>query len=215
MRSRLSWFINTLLNFLTTYVIHAEVSRFHKVFRRANSLDEMIQLHEEHLEKIRGRCLLRPNTSALHRAILSVLDMCLHFSEGFIAFAGDTTATLDVSRHSIIMKRRRSRRQKQQRKNVIGFSQSFQDYDDSTEEDDDEQDAEGIDHGHTSEPSYSILGASVTSDEDFSGRVERMSSELDGLVRFLRRGMENLAGGTSEAASAFGVLAFALEDWDI
>ena len=42
-----------------------------------------------------------------------------------------------------------------------------------------------------------------------------MSSELDGLVRFLRRGIEGLAGGTDEAAPAFGVLAFALEDWDI
>jgi len=142
--------------------------------------------------------------------------MCLLFSEGFIAFAGDTTATLDVSRHSIIMKRHRSRRQRRQRKNVIGFSQSLQDYDDSSEEEDDEQNVEGTDYGHNpSEPSYSILGASLTSDDDFLGRVERMSSELDGLVRFLRRGVESLAGGTSEAAPAFGVLAFALEDWDI
>jgi gamma-tubulin complex component 5 len=142
--------------------------------------------------------------------------MCLHFSEGFVAFAGDTTATLDVSRQSIIMKRHRSRRQRRQRKNVIGFSQSLQAEDDSSEdEEDDDQDAEGIDHGHTPlEPSYSF-GASVTSDENFFVRVERMSSELDGLVRFLRRGMESLAGGASEAAAAFGVLAFALEDWDI
>ena len=41
-----------------------------------------------------------------------------------------------------------------------------------------------------------------------------MSTELDALVRFVRRGVESLAGGTSEAASAFGVFAFALEDWD-
>lgn len=139
--------------------------------------------------------------------------MCLHFSEGFVAFAGDTTATLDVSRQSIIMKRHRSRRQRRQRKNVIGFSQSLQAEDDSS--DDEDQDPEGTDYGHTPlEPSYSF-GASVTSDENFFVRVERMSSELDGLVRFLRRGMESLAGGASEAAAAFGVLAFALEDWDI
>ena len=52
-------------------------------------------------------------------------------------------------------------------------------------------------------------------EENFFVRAERMSSELDGLVRFLRRGIESLAGGTGEAAPAFGVLAFALEDWDI
>ena len=142
--------------------------------------------------------------------------MCLHFSEGFVAFAGDITATLDVSRQSIIMKRHRSRKQRRQRKNVIGFSQSLQAEDDSSDdEEDDEQDAEGADHRHTPlEPSYSF-GASVTSDENFFVLVERMSSELDGLVRFLRRGTESLAGGASEAAPAFGVLAFALEDWDI
>lgn len=142
--------------------------------------------------------------------------MCLHFSEGFVTFAGDTTATLDVSRQSIIMKRHRSRRQRRQRKNVIGFSQFLRAEDDSSDdEEDDDEDAEGTGHGQTPlEPSYSF-GASVTSDENFFVRVERMSSELDGLVRFLRRGVESLAGGASEAAPAFGVLAFALEDWDI
>ncbi|CAA7258523.1 unnamed protein product [Cyclocybe aegerita] len=215
MRSRLSWFINTLLNFLTTYVIHAEVSRFHESFHKAQSLDEMIQLHNAHLEKIRGRCLLKPNTSALHRAILSALDMCLHFSEGFVTFAGDTTATLDVSRQSSIMKRHRSRRQRRQRKNVIAFSQVLQEEEEDSSDDDEEGDAPDPADG-PAKPSYSMLSNSTTSaDEDFFARVERMASELDGLVRFLRRGVESLAGGTSEAAPAFGVLAFALEDWDI
>jgi len=148
-------------------------------------------------------------TSALHRAILSILDMCLHFSEGFVAFAGDTTATLDVSRQSLIMKRHRSRRQRRQKRNVIGFSQFLDEDDDSS--DDEDGDAEGA-----AEPSYSMLGSSViSSDEDFFLRVEKMSAELDGLVRFLRRGVDSLAGGSSEAAPAFGVLAFTLEDWDI
>lgn len=140
--------------------------------------------------------------------------MCLHFSDGFVAFAGDTTATLDVSRRSIIMKRHRSRRQRSQRKNVIGFSQYVQEDDESSDEEEFAEDV-GLENDPP-EPSYSMLGASTSSaDEDFYGRVERMSSELDGLVRFLRRGVESLAGGTSEAASAFGVLAFSLEDWDI
>ncbi|KDR84121.1 hypothetical protein GALMADRAFT_219953 [Galerina marginata CBS 339.88] len=216
MRSRFNWFINTLLNFLTTYVIHAEISRFHEAFRKATSLDEMIQMHNEHLEKIRGRCLLKPNTSALHRSVLSILDMCLHFSDGFVAFAGDTTATLDVSRQSIIMKRHRSRRQRRQKRNVIGFSQFLQGENDSSDEEDDILDVENGDHiNEPPEPSFSMTGTSVTSEEDFFARVERMSSEMDGLVRFLRRGVESLAGGTGEAASAFGVLAFSLEDWDI
>ena len=45
-------------------------------------------------------------------------------------------------------------------------------------------------------------------------RLDKMSSELDALVRFVRRGVESLAAGTSEAAPAFGIFAFALGDWD-
>lgn len=138
--------------------------------------------------------------------------MCLHFSEGFITFAGDTTATLDVSRQSISMKRHRSRRQRRHRKNVIGFSQSLQDFNPSS--DDEEEDEENADLEGAIELSASMLSTPY-SEENFFARVEKMSSELDGLVRFLRRGVESLAGGTSEASSAFGVLAFSLEDWDI
>jgi len=136
--------------------------------------------------------------------------MCLHFSEGFITFAGDTTATLDVSRQSMRMKRHRSSQQRRHQRNVIGFSQSLQDFDLSS---DDEENAE---IEVAVESSASMLSSSMPyTEEDFFTRVEKMSSELDGLVRFLRRGVESLAGGASEAASTFGVLAFSLEDWDL
>jgi gamma-tubulin complex component 5 len=139
--------------------------------------------------------------------------MALHFSEGFLSFGGDTATTLDVSRQSLIMKRHRSRRRRKQKRNVVGFSSFHQDEDDSS----DQEEHEAESRGDSLEPSsFSVLSYSIASvEEDFFVRVERMSSELDGLVRFLRRGVESLAGGTGEAASAFGVLAFALEDWDI
>jgi gamma-tubulin complex component 5 len=151
--------------------------------------------------------------------------MALHFSEGFISFGGDTTATLDVSRQSLIMKRHRSRRRRKQKRNVIGFSQFLQDEDNDGGDSSSDQEENGvgrIEHSINNDPlepsSFSVLSSSTNvslGEEDFFVRVERMSSELDGLVRFLRRGIESLAGGTGEAAPAFGVLAFALEDWDI
>lgn len=211
MRSRLSWFINTLLNFLTTYVIHTQVLKFHEAFRAAKSLDEMIQLHDDHLDKIQGRCLLKPNTSSLHRAILSILDLALHFTDFFVTFAGDTTITHDVSRQSISIRGHRSRRQRRQRKNVIGFVQSLQGSLDSSDEDEDDFD---VDVKDAPEPSFSLSASVSYAEEGMTTRMDKMSLELDGLVRFLRRGVESLAGGGSEAAPTFGVLAFALEDWD-
>ena len=132
-----------------------------------------------------------------------------------MAFAGDSTATLDVSRQSISIKRHRSRRQRRQRRNVIGFSQSLQMDEDSSDDDDEDFEPEHLDRAAEPSLSISVTSTSIAGEEDFFARMERMSSELDSLVRFIRRGVESLAGGTSEAASAFGVLAFSLEDWDI
>lgn len=134
--------------------------------------------------------------------------MSLQFSELFIAFAGDTTTTHDVSRLSTSTKHHRSRRQRRQRRNTIGFSQSLEDSLNSSDED------EVFGEADAPEPSFSMTASVSYVEEGFQSRMDKLSSELDGLIRFFRRGVESLAGGTGEAAPAFGVLAFALEDWD-
>jgi len=150
-------------------------------------------------------------TAALHRAIISILDMSLHFSDCFVAFAGDTNH--DISHHSVIVtKRHRSRRQRQQRKNVVGFSRPPKEASDSNDSDSDQDDPDNDD---APEPSFSLGASSISFTEESSlSRLEKMSKELDALVRFVRRGVESLAGGSGEAASAFEMFAFALEDWD-
>ncbi|KZT29375.1 hypothetical protein NEOLEDRAFT_1056725 [Neolentinus lepideus HHB14362 ss-1] len=206
-RSKLSWFVNTLLNFVATYVLHTQVLQLHGLVQKAESLDEIIHLHEDHLEKICSRCLLRENTAALHRAVLSVLDMSLYFSDCFVAFAGDNTH--DISRASLIMTRRhRSRQQRRLRRNVIGFSQSLLPVDDDSDSDSDGE-------GETApEPSFSVAASVSLAEEGFFERLDKMSSDLDGLVRFIRRGIESLAAGAGDSGQVFGVLAFSLEDWD-
>ncbi|TBU41458.1 Spc98 family-domain-containing protein [Dichomitus squalens] len=222
MRGRLSWFVNTLLNFITTNVIHTQILKFHEAFRQARSFDDMIRLQNEHLDKLEGRCLLQKNTVALHRAIMSILDMSLHYTECFVSFAGDTTH--DISRASLVSSRHRhrhrhrSRRLRKQRRDVIGFSDAPSLLQHS---EDDSSDEEGLDEESLAgrsgrEPSFSF-GASTTAsftEDGFLERLDKMSSELDALVRFVRRGVESLAAGASEAAPAFGIFAFALEDWD-
>jgi gamma-tubulin complex component 5 len=111
------------------------------------------------------------------------------------------------------MKRHRSRYQRRQNRNVIGFSQSLRESQDSSEENSD------LDESDESlrdiEPTFSMVASFASSaEEGFFSRVDKMSTELDGLVRFVRRGVESLSGKTGDAAPAFGVLAFALEDWD-
>ncbi|KAL1761163.1 Spc98 family-domain-containing protein [Schizophyllum commune] len=216
LRGKMSWFINALLNFFTTYVIHSEVLRFRKRVQDVESLDHLIILHEEHIERIEGRCLLQPKTSALHRAVLSILDLSLSFSQLLVSVSGDANATLDISRQSLLARKHRSRHQRRMRRNVIGFGASAAALDSSSDEDEDENEGGEADLTRDApSTSLAVSGASVVGEWDPLGGVEKISTELDGLVRFIRRGVDSLAGGTSEAASAFGVLSFVLEDWDL
>lgn len=140
--------------------------------------------------------------------------MALHFSDYFVAFAGDTTH--DISRQSIAtMKRHRSRRARRQRKNVIGFSQTLKEADVSSESSDSEFDDDLAEGRVPPEPSFSLAMSTVSApDESFVDRLDKMSSELDTHVRFIRRWAESLAAGSGEAAPTFGMFAFALDDWD-
>ena len=141
---------------------------------------------------------------------MNVLDMCIHFRTYFTTFAGDTIH--DISRLSVSMRRHRSRRQRRQRKDVIGFSMPHLS---DTEDDSDSGSGAEINQSEGKqefEPSFST--APSYTEEDVSTRLEKLSEELDGLVRYVRRGAESLARGMSDTASAFGVLAFMLEDWD-
>ena len=86
-------------------------------------------------------------------------------------------------------------------------SDSDSDSDTDTDTDPDQAEARVVlESSFSAAPSYA--------EEDLSTRLETLSGELDGLVRYVRRGAEGLARGMSDVASAFGVLAFMLEDWD-
>ena len=138
--------------------------------------------------------------------------MALYFADCFVAFAGASN-THDVSRQSITpLKAHRSRRLRRQRRNTIGFSPEVPvppiDSLDSDSDTDDETAPE------PAELDYSMAAGISFAEESFVIRLDKMSSELDALVRFLRRGVEGLAGSASEAATIFDVFAFTLEDWD-
>ncbi|KAK7049704.1 hypothetical protein VNI00_005735 [Paramarasmius palmivorus] len=212
-RSRLSWFINTFLNFFTTNVIYVQVQTFHEKLEQPRSLDYMIQLHDEHLKKIQGRCLLQPQTAVLHQSIMTVLDMAMSFSDTFVSYAGDKTITHDISSRSVVIKHR-SRKQKRRQRNVVGLAHSINWSPDSTDSEN-EVDFD-MEEGDTKTSSFAASSASAPAEEeDYFTRIQRLSQDLDSHVRFVRRGVETLAGGTGDAAATFGVLAFTLEDWDI
>jgi gamma-tubulin complex component 5 len=144
--------------------------------------------------------------------------MCVHFGDLFTSVAVDNT--LDISR-PIIAKGRRSKRDRSRRQNLVSFaappepdsvSVTSTELDDSEGDSDDEGDGrDATEHGTTMlDPTF--LGPE---DEDSAARVERLSKTLDDYIRSLRKRVELATGEGGPSAAAFGILDFALEDWDL
>ncbi|KAL5508181.1 hypothetical protein ACEPAH_5800 [Sanghuangporus vaninii] len=215
-RSKLSWFVNTFLGFLCSHVLQVETQRFHASLGDSGSLDDIIDLHQKYLGTLEKLCLLddEEKTAALQRALRSILDMSVSFSDCFVAFAGDTT--LNTSQTSTGRRHRhRSRRQHRQRLNVVSFApiSSFRDEDsDSSDSELDESVVQEIveENVHTYAAPSAYESFSV---DDFFDQNEKLAKDLDSRVRYIRREVERLA--SSKVGSQFDVLAFMLQDWDL
>ena len=119
---------------------------------------------------------------------------------------------------SLRVRRHRSKRLRRLRKNTIEFSRNGRDHEGDSIDPDVESSSseqEDDDEGYGMEPPSFIGDTTISfAEEDAFTRVDKMTRELDGLVRFIRRGVENLGSRGGSESSTFGVLSFALEDWD-
>jgi hypothetical protein len=72
---------------------------------------------------------------------------------------------------------------------------------------------------HHSTSSYFSFTVPIHEDDgeggDFSGQLDKLSTDLDNTIKFIRKSVESLSVGTSESAATFAVLSFMLEDWDL
>ncbi|ELU38370.1 spc97/spc98 family domain-containing protein [Rhizoctonia solani AG-1 IA] len=217
LRGQLTWFVNTYMNYILTNVIHSQVLRFHRELADANSLDEMIVKHKDHIETVQEQCFLHSKDAAIHKTVLSILDMCVHFGDLFTSVVADNT--LDISR-PIMVKGRHSKRDRSRRQNLVSFvppsepdnvSTTSTELDETEYDSEDESVREGITERTTIlDPTF--LGPE---DEEPGARVERLSKTLDTLIRTLRKRVELITGEGGPSAGAFGMLDFALEDWDL
>jgi len=85
----------------------------------------------------------------------------------------------------------------------------------SSEEDEiiDEEDLKGREDDGVERPS---LATSVSFAEDsFVVKLDRMSEELEGQIRYVKKAVDVLAGGSSDVAATFGIFSFILEEWHL
>ncbi|KAF8338860.1 Spc98 family-domain-containing protein [Cantharellus anzutake] len=257
LRARFVWLIATITTHFITNVIHSELLRFNKEMKLARSFDRIIEIHSHHLSRLQSASFLTAETSSVHKGLISILDLALHFTDLQRAFLGEHSSVSSLSRHTIRFssrkKRRLNRRQKQLRRDVVSFADDAgvpltSDSEDSEAEEREEaeilRELEGFAADEDEDEDYHVGGGggggeapvgmtSRTMDDitlqtsmavsvgpaegniDFEERVTKMDREIDVLVRYLSRRVEELSNGDLEEAESFAKLAFILDDWDL
>jgi gamma-tubulin complex component 5 len=117
-------------------------------------------------------------------------------------------------------RRRHQRRARLARRNIIGFSEHKDAVSSSSSSSEDEniieEDEKEVDLQDMSQHGRPSLVNSVSfAEESFLVKLDRISDELEGHVKYIKKAVDVLAGGSSEVASTFAVLSFMLEEWDM
>ncbi|RUS21658.1 hypothetical protein BC937DRAFT_91930 [Endogone sp. FLAS-F59071] len=89
LRVRLMWFVNTVYNYIMTTILHSETQEFQEKLTQVFDIDEIIQLHEGYVRRIRDRCLLNEKVNPIMRAIILILDTTIRFSNLFARYVED------------------------------------------------------------------------------------------------------------------------------
>ena len=136
--------------------------------------------------------------------------MTLRFRDALTGDVGQAPTTTHAP-PSIRARLHRSWREQEGREGATGYTLTSREVVLASDSESD-PDEEALDQGPFGPNAYRI--SPISHDDRLFGGIYEMQNELDKLVRFVRREVEGLVGSTSGAASAFRVLAFALEDWD-
>lgn len=80
-RHHLVWFVNILYSHLTERVISKSVAEMRKSLANAKDVDGMVGVHDAFASLLDEQCLLAQNLTPIHQAVISLLDLCIHFSD--------------------------------------------------------------------------------------------------------------------------------------
>lgn len=80
-RLNLTWFLTVFYDHLVNRVIAVSTSSMRQSLAQANDADAMIDVYASFTNSLEAQCLLCPSLAHLHRAVMSLLDLCIYFSD--------------------------------------------------------------------------------------------------------------------------------------
>jgi gamma-tubulin complex component 5 len=75
------WFLDFLYGHLTYLVISTATQTLHKDLSNAQDVDAMIAAHQFYMSSLEAQCLLSKDLTQVHKTIISLLDLCVHFAD--------------------------------------------------------------------------------------------------------------------------------------
>ncbi|KAJ5319007.1 uncharacterized protein N7506_011711 [Penicillium brevicompactum] len=75
------WFLDFIYGHFTYFVISSATESLLKWMTSARDVDAMISTHREFISSVEVQCLLSADLSPIHEAIISILDLCIHFAD--------------------------------------------------------------------------------------------------------------------------------------
>ncbi|KAL1597042.1 hypothetical protein SLS60_008624 [Paraconiothyrium brasiliense] len=181
LRQRLIWFADVLRSYLTATVIDASCADMKAAMTMAENIDEMSAIHTKYVARLQDQALLSDNLKPIHRAIISLLDLAVLYSQHCSSQAAPAKS---IPRHKA---------EKSSRRKSVILSKPEEDDSDSSHVGDD------------GESAASRLPAAARSGEGLEG-VDR---EFDRLLRFVTAGLRSV--GRVGAEPAWEMLADRLE----
>lgn len=201
-RHNLLWFINILYSHLTEMVISTTTAKMQKDLSAAKDVDAMITVHKSSMSSLEDQCLLSKNLSPIHQAVISLLDLCIHFSDVQASRHGENqfdqtnrsfgSSILGQDYSSSRTKRRRRRRNK---------DGDISDEDDDDDDDEDEEDSD-FDEGNTT-------GNISFAESPYGHRLRSLKDQFNRLIAFVAAGLRGV--GRVDGQMSWEMLADRLE----
>ncbi|EFR01465.1 hypothetical protein MGYG_04473 [Nannizzia gypsea CBS 118893] len=84
-RHRLLWALNVLYHHFTEVVIARATREMVKAAKASADVDSMIEIHQSYIKALEAQCLLSKDFAPIHHALISLLDLCISFSDTQVA----------------------------------------------------------------------------------------------------------------------------------
>jgi len=81
LRHRLIWFTDSIHSYLLATVIEPETASMRQRLEAAEDIDAMTAIHAQYISRLEGQCLLSRNLAPIYQPIISILDLCVTFSD--------------------------------------------------------------------------------------------------------------------------------------